>query len=58
MFNIRIMDTGAQFYLTPMQVILTTENEKKRKYLDTSVARKAHFIPLCFPVNSVAGYIF
>ena len=57
LFDIRIIDTDAQSYLSqpPASVILTAENEKKRKYLDASVARRAHFTPLCFSVDGVAG---
>ena len=38
-----------------MSVILTAENDKK-KYLDALVAQRAHFIPLCFSVDGVAGW--
>ena len=57
LFDIRIIDTDAQSYLSqpPASVILTAENEKKRKYLDASVARRAHFTPLCFSLDGVAG---
>ena len=57
LFDIRIIDTDAQSYLSqpPVSVILTVENEKKRKYLNASVARRAHFTPLCFSVDGVAG---
>ena len=36
-------------------MISVAENEKKRKYLDAAAARHAHFTPLCFSVDSVAG---
>jgi len=57
LFDIRIINTNAQSYLSqpPVSVILTAENEKKRKYLDASVARRAHFTPLCFSVDGIAG---
>ena len=57
LFDIRIIDTDAQSYLgrSPTQVISVTENEKKRKYLDAAAACRAHFTPLCFSVNGVAG---
>ena len=57
LFDIRIIDTDAQSYLSqpPASVILTAENEKKRKYLDASVTCRAHFTPLCFSVDGVAG---
>ena len=38
-----------------MLVILTAENGKKMKYLDASLARRAHFTTLCFLVDGVAG---
>ena len=57
LFNICIIDTDAQSYLgqSPTQVLSVAENEKKRKYLDAAVAHRAHFTPLCFSVDSVAG---
>ena len=57
LFNIRIIHTNAQSYLgwSPTQVISVAENEKKRKYLDAAAARRAHFTPLCFSVDGVAG---
>ena len=57
LFNIRIIDTDAQSYLgqSPTQVLSAAENEKKRKYLDAAVAHRAHFTPLCFLVDGVAG---
>ena len=50
LFDIRIIDTDAQSYLSqpPISVLLTAENEKKRKYSAASVARRAHFTLLCF----------
>ena len=57
LFDIRIIDTDAQSYLgrSPTQVISVAESEKKRKYLDAAAARRAHFTPLCFSVDGVAG---
>ena len=57
LFDICIIDTDAQSYLgqSPTQVLSIAENEKKRKYLDAAVARHAHFTPLCFSVDRVAG---
>ena len=57
LFDIRIIDTDAQSYLghSPTQVISVAEDEKKRKYLDAAAARRAHFTPLCFSVDGVAG---
>ena len=54
LFDIRIIDTDAQSYLSqpPISVLLTAENEKKRKYSAASVARRAQ---LCFSVDGVAG---
>ena len=57
LFDICIIDTDTQSYLgwSPTQVISVAENEKKRKYLDAAAARRAHFTPLCFSVDGVAG---
>ena len=57
LFDIQIIDTDTQSYLSqpPTSVLLTTKNEKKRKYSAASVARRAHFTPLCFSVDGVAG---
>ena len=57
LFDIRMIDTDAQSYLgwSPTQVISVAENEKKRKYLDAAAACRAHFTPLCFSVDGVAG---
>ena len=57
LFDIRIIDTDAQSYLgqSPTQVISVAENEIKRKYLDAAAAHCAHFTPLCFSVDGVAG---
>ena len=35
--------------------MFAAESEKKRKYLDASVARRAHFTPLCFSVDGLVG---
>ena len=45
-----------QSYLSQpaISVLLTAENEE-RKYSAASVARRAHFTPLCFSVDGVAG---
>ena len=40
---------------TPTSVLLTAEIEKKRKYLDASVAHIAHFTPLCFSVDGLVS---
>ena len=57
LFDIRIIDTDAQSYLgqSPIQAISVAENEKNRKYLDAAAAHRAHFTPLCFSVDGVAG---
>ena len=57
LFDICIIDSDAQSYLgqSPTQVLSVAENEKKRKYLDAAVARRAHFTPLCFSVDGIAG---
>ena len=57
LFDIRIIDTDAQSYLGrfPTQVISVAEKEKKSKYLDAAAARCAHFTPVCFSVDGVAG---
>ena len=54
LFDIPIIDTDTQSYLSqpPISVLLTAENEKKRKYSAASVARRAHFTPLCFSVDA------
>ena len=55
--DIRIIGADTQSYLSqpPASVILTAENEKKRKHLGASVAHRAHFTPHCFSVDGVAG---
>ena len=57
LFDVRVIDTDAQSYLRqpPTSVLLTAEIEKKRKYLDASVARRAHFTPLCFSVDGLVS---
>ena len=57
LFDVCVIDTDAQSYLRqpPTSVLLTAEIEKKRKYLDASVARRAHFTPLCFSVDGLVS---
>ena len=57
LFDIRVVDTDAQSYLhhTPSRVLLNAEVEKKNKYAEACAARHAHFIPLCFFVDGLAG---
>ena len=56
LFDIRFVDTDAQSYLrhTPSRVLLNAEVEKSN-YAETCVARHAHYTPLCFSVDGVAG---
>ena len=57
LFDLRVCDTDAQSYLnhTPMSVLLKAEAEKKSKYSCAATARRAHFTPLCFSVDGLAG---
>ena len=57
LFDIRVVDTDAQSYLhhTPGRVLLNAEVEKKNKYADACATRRAHFTPLCFSVDGLAG---
>ena len=57
LFDIRIIDTDAQSYLTtaPNLVLFRAEGEKKQKYSAAATARRAHFTPLCFSVDGLAG---
>ena len=57
LFDVRVIDTDAQSYLCqpPTSVLLTAEFEKKRKYLDASVARRAHFTSLSFSVDGLVS---
>jgi len=55
LFDIWVIDTDAQSYLSqpPSSVLFAAKTEKKRKYLDASVARRAHFTPLYFSVDGL-----
>ena len=57
LFDIRIINTDAQSYLTtaPNLVLFRAEGEKKQKYSAAATARRAHFTPLCFSVDGLAG---
>ena len=57
LFDVRIVDTDAQSYLThtPKSVLFGAEIEKKRKYSAACCARQAHFTPLCFSVDGLTG---
>ena len=57
LFDIRVVDTDAQSYLrhAPSRVLLNAEVEKKNKYAEACAARRAHFTPLCFSVDGLAG---
>ena len=59
LFDVCVIDTDAQSYLCqpPTSVLLTAEIKQKRKYLDASVARRAHFTPLCFSVDGLVSPI-
>ena len=57
LFDIRVIDTDAQSYLSqaPDLVLFRAEAEKKQKYSAAATARRAHFTPLCFTVDGLAG---
>ena len=57
LFDIRVTDTDAQSYLghAPESILFQAETEKKQKYSDAANARHAHFTPLCFSVDGLAG---
>ena len=49
LFDIRVVDTDAQSYRsrTPLAVLCSAECDKKRKYLQACLDRRATFTPLC-----------
>ena len=55
LFDIRVMDTDAQSYTsgTVDSVLLSAENEKKKKYLDAVEARHASFTPFVISIDGV-----
>ena len=57
LFDVRIVDTDAQSYLThtPKSVLFGAEIEKKRKCSAACCARRTHFTPLCFSVDGLTG---
>ena len=57
MFDIRVIDTDAQPYLTtePKLALSRAKGEKKQKYSAAATARQALFTPLCFSVDGLAG---
>ena len=57
LFDIRVTDTDAQSYLhhAPESVLFQAETVKKQKYSAAATARRAHFTPLCFSVDGLAG---
>ena len=57
LFDICVIDTDPQLYLTtaPNLVLFRAEGEKKQKYSAAASARRAHFTPLCFSVDGLAG---
>ena len=57
LFNICVTDTDTQSYLghTPESVLFQVETEKKQKYAMAASACRAHFTPVCFSVDSLAG---
>ena len=55
LLDIRVMDTDAQSYTsrTVDSVLLSAENEKKKKYLDAVEARHASFTPFVTSIDGV-----
>ena len=49
LFDIRVVDTDAQSYRnqTPLAVLFSAECDKKRKYSQACLDRRATFTPLC-----------
>jgi len=54
LFDITISDTDYLCY-APETVLSRAEVEKKHKYFAASLARRAHFTPLCFSVYRLSG---
>ena len=56
LFDIHVTDTDTQSYLghAPESILCRAETEKKQKY-SAAAARLAHFTPLCFSVDRLAG---
>ena len=58
LFDIRVVDTDAQSYRnrTPLAVLCSAECDKKRKYLQACLDRRATFTPLCVSVDGMMGH--
>ena len=58
LFDIHVMDTDAQSYTscTVDSVLLSAENEKKKKYLDAVEARRASFTPFVTSIDGVLAH--
>ena len=57
LFDVRIIDTDARSYLnrSPLDVLSAAEEEKKRKYHQACIERRAQFTPLCITVDGMLG---
>ena len=57
LFDVRIIDTDARSYLnrSPLYVLSAAEEEKKRKYHQACIERRAQFTPLCISVDGMMG---
>ena len=57
LFEVRIFNTDAQSYLNrpPLDVLSAAEEEKKRKYHQACIERRAQFTPLCISVDGIMG---
>ena len=56
LFDIHVVDTDAQSYRnrTPLAVLCSAECDKKRKYSQACLDRRATFTPLCVSVDGMA----
>jgi len=57
LFDIRVIDTDAQYYSarTPLVMLCSAEAEKKHKYSQACHDHRATFTPLCVSVDGVLG---
>ena len=57
LFDIRVVDTDAQSYVgrSPTEVLITAEQEKKAKYAEACLQRRALFTTLCVSVDGLLG---
>ena len=57
LFDIQVVDTDTQSYRNraPIDILSTAEREKKAKYHQACVDRRALFIPLCLSVDGLMG---